>query len=137
MDNVRSLKTEADYDWAIAEVDAYFVNPPQPGTPDGNRFDLLCDLIDAYDARHYPLPDADPIAVIEAHMAEHGLKKKDLGDVIGQKSKATEILKKKRPLSLAMIQNISSKWGISAEYLIKPYHLASRDEDGAEERPSA
>jgi HTH-type transcriptional regulator / antitoxin HigA len=56
MKNIRPLGNEADYDRAIAEVEVYFIDPPEPGTPDAERFDLLCDLIDAYDAKHCRTP---------------------------------------------------------------------------------
>lgn len=127
MDNVRPLRNEADYDWAVSEVEAYFIDPPAPGSAEAERFDLLCDLIDAYDARHYPLPEADPIDIILAFMNEHGWRVKDLGAVVGQKSKASEVLSRKRPLSLAMIQKITEAWGLSADLLIKPYHLEAGD----------
>jgi HTH-type transcriptional regulator/antitoxin HigA len=123
MDNVRPLRNEADYDWAVAEVEAYFIDPPVPGTPDAERFDLLCDLIDAYDAKYHPLPDADPIDILLSFMQDRGWKTKDLAEIIGQKSKASEVLNRRRPLSLAMIQKIASAWGISADLLVKPYHL--------------
>lgn len=127
MDNIRPLRSDADYDWAVAEVEAYFIDPLEPGTPAAERFDLLCDLIDAYDARHFPMPEADPIEILSAFMRENGWKTKDLSEVIGQKSKASEVLNRKRPLSLAMIQKITQAWRISADLLVKPYRLDKDD----------
>lgn len=130
MDNIRPIRNEADYLWAVAEVDRYFDSPPRPGTSDADRFDLLSDLIEAFDIKHYPLPDADPIEIIKAHMEENSLRTLDLAHVIGQKSKASEILNRRRPLSLAMIQRISAAWDIPGDLLIKQYPLADVVQNG-------
>lgn len=123
MNDIRPLRTLEDYKWAVCEVERYFVSPPSPHTQEQDRFDILCDLIDAYDNKHHPLPDADPIDVIVAYMQEHGLKRRDLADIIGSKARATEVLDRIRPLSLAMIQKIAASWTIPADCLIQPYHI--------------
>ncbi|RUX23679.1 transcriptional regulator [Mesorhizobium sp. M7A.F.Ca.US.011.01.1.1] len=58
MENIRPIKTEADYDWAIAEITKYFENEPEVGTPDGDRFDVLATLIEVYEGEHYPIEAA-------------------------------------------------------------------------------
>ncbi|WP_137131219.1 XRE family transcriptional regulator [Rhizobium sp. FY34] len=127
MNDIRPLRTLEDYDWAVCEVEKYFVSPPGPDTQEQDRFDILCDLIDAYDNKHHPLPEADPIDVIAAYMQEHGLKRRDLADIIGSKARATEVLERIRPLSLSMIQKIAASWIIPADLLIRPYHIDRQD----------
>ena len=61
MENIRALKTEADYDWAIAEITRYFEDEPKAGTPEGDRFDVLATLIEAYEDKHYPMGSAKPV----------------------------------------------------------------------------
>jgi HTH-type transcriptional regulator/antitoxin HigA len=61
MDNIRPILTEADYDWAIAEITRYFDNEPVPGMPEADRFDVLAELIEAYEAKHYPVAETDPV----------------------------------------------------------------------------
>lgn len=60
MKNIRAIRTEADYDWALAEIERYFLKEPEPGTPAAERFDVLAALIDAYEAKHWPIEPADP-----------------------------------------------------------------------------
>ena len=68
MENIRPIKTEADYDWAIGEIAAYFENQPGLGTPEAARFDVLATLIEAYEDIHYPMSPPDPVEAIKAHM---------------------------------------------------------------------
>lgn len=66
--NIRPIKTDADYAWALAEVTRYFEHQPEPGSPEGDRFDVLSDLIAAYEERYFPLPDADLIEALRAFL---------------------------------------------------------------------
>ena len=127
MENIRPLKTEADYDWAIAEITRYFDHEPKVGSADGDRFDVLADLIEAYEARHYPIEAPDPVAAIRAHMEMAGLKQVALAEIIGSASRASEILNRKRLLTMEMAHRINKTWHIPAELLIQPYHLANDD----------
>lgn len=70
--DVRPIRTEADYQWALAEIAPYFDNQPEPGTPEADRFDVLADLIEAYEDRHHPIPEADPVDLLKAHMEATG-----------------------------------------------------------------
>lgn len=133
MKNVRPIRTEEDYNWAIAEVTRYFENEPEPGSPDGNRFDLLSDLIEAYEDKHYPIEAPDPVAAIEAHMKMAGYGRQALIQVLGSASRASEILNRKRALTMDMVYALHREWNIPAEMLIKPYHLAVA-ETGAKKR---
>lgn len=121
--DIRPLRTEADYDWALAEVECYFDDQPEVGTPEGDRFTVLSDLIEAYEAKHWPIGPADPIEAILYRMEIGGKTRKDLALLLGSQSRASEILKRKRALTLPMIHKLNQEWGVPAEVLITPYHL--------------
>ncbi|SFZ94887.1 HTH-type transcriptional regulator / antitoxin HigA [Flaviramulus basaltis] len=95
------------------------------GTPEGDELDLLALVIEKYEDEHYPIEAPDPIKVIQFMMEQMNMNKKGFGLVIKSQSRATEILKKKRPLTLAMIRRIHGHLGIPAEILIKDYKLAN------------
>jgi HTH-type transcriptional regulator / antitoxin HigA len=123
MMDIRPIRNEADYDWALAEIEAYFDTPPTPGSPAADRFDVLAALIDAYENRVWPIESPDPVAAIKVWMDEHGLQQSDLGRLLGSRSRASEVLGRKRLITLAMAHNIHQAWKIPAEILIKPYSL--------------
>lgn len=123
MENIRPIRTAADYEWALAEVTKYFNDQPEPGTADGDRFDVISTLIDAYEDLHYPIHAPDPVATIEAHMEMANLKRTALADLLGSKSRASEIMSRKRALTVEMIHKLNAEWGIPAEDLVRPYHL--------------
>ncbi|MDQ0467676.1 helix-turn-helix domain-containing protein [Labrys wisconsinensis] len=122
MDNIRPIRTEADYEWALAEVAPYFDREPEPGSPESDRFLVLVDLISAYEEKHYPMPDPDPIDMIRHVMEQKGYAQKDFADLLGSKSRASEILKRKRPLTMNQAYKLNREWGVPAEALIRPYH---------------
>ena len=126
MRNIRAIRNEADYEWALAEIARYFENQPVPGTEDADRFDVLASLIEAYEAKHWTIEPTDPIEAIEYRMELSGYTQKDLSDLIGSRSRASEILNRKRPLTMQMAHKLSVEWNIPAEVLLKPYHLDSR-----------
>jgi HTH-type transcriptional regulator/antitoxin HigA len=125
MKNIRPIKTEADYEWAIAEIARYFENEPEPGSPDGDRFDVLATLIEAYEDEHYPIQAPDPVTAIKAHMEMAGFRQAALAELFGSRSRASEVLSGKRALTLDMIHRLHKEWRIPAEILIQPYHLAA------------
>ena len=118
--DVRPLTTEADYDWALAEVAAYFDNQPAPGTPEAARFDVLAALIEHYEARHWPMGAPDPVDAIRACMEWRGLKQSDLAAVLGSRSRASEVLSRKRGLTLEQASRLHREWGLPAEVLLQP-----------------
>ena len=124
MENIRPIKTEADYDWAIAEITRYFENEPEVGSADGDRFDVLATLIEAYEDKHYPIEAPDPVEAIRSHMELFNLPRKALADVIGSSPRATEVLSRKRALTMDMVFKLNKEWHIPAEVLVRPYHLA-------------
>jgi HTH-type transcriptional regulator/antitoxin HigA len=123
MKNIRAIRNEADYDWALVEIEQYFLKEPEPGTRAAERFDVLADLIEAYEAKYWPIEPADPIDAIRYKMEVAGLKQSDLADLLGSASRASEILNRKRALTTDMIFKISRQWRIPAESLVLPYHL--------------
>jgi HTH-type transcriptional regulator/antitoxin HigA len=125
MENIRALKTQADYDWAIAEITRYFEDEPKAGTPEGDRFDVLATLIESYEDKHYPIEALDPVEAIRSHMTLFGLPRKALAEIIGSSPRATEILNRKRALTMDMVFKLNKEWHIPAEVLIQPYHLAN------------
>lgn len=125
--DIHPIKTETDYRAALREVSPHFENEPEPGTPEGDRFDILLTLIEAYEAKHHPIDAPDPIEAIKYLMEAKGLERKDLATILGSRQRVHEILERKRPLSMQQIRKLHDSLGIPAEVLIKPYPLAKED----------
>ena len=123
MDNIRAIRNDEDLAWAIGEVEQYFDSPPALGTSDADRFDILSALIEAYEDRHYPIEAPEPVELIRAHMEMSGRKQSDLAELFGSKSRASEVLNRKRALTVDMIHKLNKEWGIPSDYLVQPYHL--------------
>ena len=122
---IRPIHTDDDYQVALREVSAYFDNEPEPGTPEGDRFEVLLTLVEAYEARHFPIDLPDPVEAIKFRMEQGGLAPKDLVPAIGRLNRVYEILARKRPLTLNMIWRVHQKFGIPAESLIRPSNLSA------------
>jgi len=122
---IRPIHTEADYKAALREVSAYFDSEPEPGTPDGDRFEILLTLVEAYEAKHFPIDLPDPVEAIKFRMEQAGLTPKDLVPAIGRLNRVYEILARKRPLTLGMIWRLHEEFGIPAESLIRPTKLST------------
>lgn len=116
---IRPIKTEADYEAALVEIERLF--EAEPGTPEGDRLEILTTLVEAYEEAYYPIPTPDPIEAIRYYMESRGLARRDLEPYIGSRARVSEILNRKRPLSLSMIRRLNEGLGIPAEVLIKPY----------------
>ena len=122
---IRPIRTDADYAAALREVSAYFDDEPTPGTPEGDRFEVLLTLVEAWESRHFPIDLPDPVEAIKFRMEQGGLTPKDLVPAIGRLNRVYEILGRKRPLTLNMIWRLHEKLGIPAESLIRPSKLAT------------
>ena len=120
---IRPIKTEEDYKAALREVSAFFDNEPVPGSAEGDRFEVLITLVEAYEAKHYPIELPDPVEAIKFRMEQAGLTPKDLVPYIGRLNRVYEILNRKRPLTLTMIWKLHRQLGIPAECLIQPPKL--------------
>jgi len=116
------LTNEKEYEAALKEIELLF-NKIEPGTPEGNRFELLCLLVENYEEKNYRIEEPDPIDMIRFRMDQLNLKSKDLGEILGYKERASEILSRKRRLTLSMIRKINAALGIPLEILVKDYEL--------------
>jgi HTH-type transcriptional regulator/antitoxin HigA len=119
--NIKPIKTEEDHQAALQEVERLFT--ALPGTPEGDLLELLTTLIEAYEERHHDIPWPDPVAAILYTMESRGLSRRDLEQYIGSRARVSEILSRKRPLSIEMIRKLHAGLGIPAEVLIQPYPL--------------
>jgi HTH-type transcriptional regulator/antitoxin HigA len=117
---IRPLRTEREYEAALDEIERYFEREPKRGTPDADRFDLLALVIEDYENKHWPIDPPDPVEAIRFRMETGGLSQADLGRLLGSRQRASDILKRRRPLTLRMIWKLHREWGIPAEALIRP-----------------
>ena len=116
--NIHPIRTKADHKRALRELSAYFDNQPEPGSEEGDRFEILLTLLEAFEAKHFPIEAPDPIEAIRFRMEQGGLTVKDLVPSIGQPNRVYEVLNRKRGLTLEMIRNLHRNLGIPAESLI-------------------
>ncbi len=127
--DIKPIRNEQDYEAALAEIDRIF--DAQPGSEEADRLEILVTLVEAYEARLYAIPLPDPIEAIQYHMERLGLTRKDLEPFIGTRARISEILNRKRPLSLSMIRRLSKGLGISTEVLAQDYPVErSQDQAG-------
>lgn len=122
---IKPIRSEADYQAALKEIEKLIES--QPGTPEGDRLDVLVTLVEAYEAKHFPIPEPDdPAQVLEYYMESRGLSRSDLIAYLGSKERVSEVLNRKRGLSLQMIQRLHTGLGIPADLLIgKQAHKAT------------
>lgn len=121
MVEVAPIRSERDYEAALEAVEALM--GARGGTPEGDRLDVLVTLVQAYEARHHPVEAPDPIALLEFVMEQQGLDRADLQPLLGGRGRVSEVMARKRPLSLRMIRRLQSELGLPAEILVKPYPL--------------
>jgi HTH-type transcriptional regulator / antitoxin HigA len=121
---LKPIRTEADYEAALQGIDRLM--DAAPGTAEGDRLDILATLVEAYEARHHPIEAPDPIAALEYVMEQRGMTRADLVPLFGSRSRVSEILNRKRRLTMAMAWRLHRELGIPAEAVIKPYELADR-----------
>jgi HTH-type transcriptional regulator / antitoxin HigA len=116
---IKPLKTKKDYNLAMARLEKIFDSIP--GTPEGDELEILGILIDKYESTHYPIDFPDPIEAIKFRMEQLGYNQADLVNVIGFKSRVSEIMNRKRKLSLDMIRKLNSSLSIPTDVLIREY----------------
>jgi HTH-type transcriptional regulator / antitoxin HigA len=117
MKDLKPIRNERGYHQALAEVEELW--GAKAGTPKGDRLDILATLIEAYETEHYPMDPPDPIEAIKFRMEQQGLTRKDLEEILGTRTRVSEVLNRKRGLSINMIRALHDKLGISAEILIR------------------
>ncbi len=113
------IKTENDYKAALEEVERLF--DAVPDSAEGDRLEILATLIEAYEEKHYPVPLPDPVEAILYYIESRGLSRLDLEPFIGSRARVSEVLNRKRPLTIGMIRKLHKGLGIPAEVLIQPY----------------
>jgi HTH-type transcriptional regulator/antitoxin HigA len=119
--NIKPIKTDADYQIALKRLEVIF--DAAIGTPESDEADILGLMIDEYEKKHYPIEAPDPIEAIKIRMEEMHLKQVDLVDAIGGKSRVSEILNRKRKLTVEMIRNLANTLNLSPGVLINDYQL--------------
>ncbi|MBI5247875.1 MAG: helix-turn-helix domain-containing protein [Desulfomonile tiedjei] len=120
---IRPIHTEEDYRAALARLENIW--DAEPSTPESDELDVLALLVEAYEEEHYPIDPPDPIDAIKFRMEQIGLTRRDLEQCIGSRARVSEVLSRKRRLSLDMIRKLNEKLGIPAEILIAEYPLRS------------
>ena len=119
--DIKPIKTETDYNVALQAI--YNLMDAKIDTPEGDSLDVLVTLIEAYEEKHHPILPPEPVEAIIHQMESQGLSRKDLIPFLGSSARVSEILNKKRSLSINMIRKLQKGLGISAEILIQPYDL--------------
>lgn len=116
---ITPIRNEKDYQNALNRLEAIF--DAKKGTEEGDELEILSILIDRYENEHFPIGMPDPIEAIKFRMEQMGMKQKDLAEVVGFKSRVSEILNKKRKLTLGMIRKLNAKLHIPTEVLVQDY----------------
>ncbi len=116
---VRPIKTDADYQSALAEIERLF--DAARDTPEGDRLEVMTTLVEAYESQHHPVPPPDPVEAILYAMESRGLTRRELEPYIGSRARVAEILNRRRRLTLEMIRRLHEGLGIPADVLIQPY----------------
>ncbi|MGP0059286.1 MAG: helix-turn-helix domain-containing protein [Beijerinckiaceae bacterium] len=119
---IRPIITDEDHARALAAVEALWDAPE--GSVESYELDALATLIDAYERKRWPVSASDPIEILEYAIRELGRSQVGLGEIIGSRARASEILSRKRALTIAMIDKVSTAWGIPRALLAVPYRLA-------------
>jgi HTH-type transcriptional regulator/antitoxin HigA len=120
---IHRVRDAATHREALREIERLWNAPP--GSEEREAVGVLADLVELYETRHFPVPEADPIEVLEYAISEMGRSQKELGKVLGSTSRASEIMNRKRALTVDMIDKISRAWHIPVAALAKPYRLAA------------
>lgn len=122
---IKPIRTARDYKGALRAIAPYFDVEPARGSAESDHFEILATLIEAYEAKHYPIDLPDPVEAIEFRMAQGGLTPKDLVPAIGRLNRVYEVLNRKRALTLPMIWKLHELFGIPTDSLIRPVKLAA------------
>ncbi|WP_307277394.1 helix-turn-helix domain-containing protein [Labrys wisconsinensis] len=120
--DIRPIRSDEDLTAALHEVETLW--SAEPGTPEADKLEVLTTLIEAYEARHHPIPEADPIGMIRFFMEELGHTQTELAELLGSRSRASEVLNRRRPLTLHQIYRLNREWGIPADALVTPYPVS-------------
>lgn len=119
--NIKPIKNQQDYELAMVTIEKHW--DAQPGSIEADELDILTTLVESYEKQQFKIEAPDPVAAIKFRMEQQGLSDVDLVPLLGQRSRVSEILNKKRKLSISMIRNLHHKLQIPLESLISDYHL--------------
>lgn len=120
---IRPIRNDDDLTEALRRLDAVW--GAAPGTPEGDELDILAVLIEDYETRHFPIVPLEPIDFLKTHMEATGRTQSDLAGLLGSAPRASEVLNKRRALTVEMIHKLATEWSIPADCLVKPYPLAA------------
>jgi HTH-type transcriptional regulator/antitoxin HigA len=120
MMDIKPIHTKADHKAALKLVSKLVDLDPPRGTPDGDMLEIMATLLEAYEAKHFPIEPADPIEAIKFRMDQQGLAPRDLEPMIGRLNRVYEVLARRRPLTMPMVWRLHKQLGIPAESLIRP-----------------
>jgi HTH-type transcriptional regulator/antitoxin HigA len=123
---IRPIRTETEHDEAIDEIERYFESEPKPGTPEADRFDLLALIVGDYARKRWSIEPPEAIDAIRYRMEAGGYTQADLGRLLGSRQRASDILTRKRPLTMRMAWKLHREWNIPAEALIEPQRARGR-----------
>lgn len=119
--NIKLIKNDTDYQKALKRLEEIF--DAKIGTPESDEADILGLMVDEYENKHFPIEAPDPIEAIKIRMEDMNLKQSDLAEALGGKNRVSEILNRKRRLTLEMIRNLAIKLNLSPGLLIQDYQL--------------
>ena len=119
--DIKPIRTHKDHKAALMEIER--ILDAGPDSAERDKLDVLATLVEKYEDEHWPIDPPDPIEAIKFRMEQSGYSQKDLADVLGSAPRASEILNRRRHLTVDMIRQISDQWRIPAESLIRPYEL--------------
>jgi HTH-type transcriptional regulator / antitoxin HigA len=119
---IRPIRTQTDYQEALREIELMF--DVAPNTPEYDRLDILSTLVEVYEEKHFPIELPDPIEAIQYYIDTRGWSRRDLEPCLGSRARVSEVLSRKRSLTLEMIRKLNQELGIPAEILIQPYESA-------------
>lgn len=117
--NIKPIKTKKDYEQAMLRLEKLF--DAKKGTSMGDELEVISMLVEKYEDEHFPIDLPDPVEAIKFRMEQLGMTQTDLANLVGQKSRASEILNRKRKLSLDMIRQLHQQWRIPTEVLVQAY----------------
>ena len=120
--DIKPIRSEEDYDAALAAIDRRM--NAVPGSPESDELEVLITLVEAYEGDHWEIDPPDPVSAIEHVMEARGFRQKDLATLIGSQPRASEVLGRRRPLTLSMIRALATEWNIPAGVLVGEYDLA-------------
>jgi len=120
---IRPIRSQADSDAVVAEIERLW--DADPGTDDGDKLDILATLVEKYENEHWPIDISrvDPVDMLIYLIEEGGHTQAELAELLGSRSRASEILNRRRALTVEMIHRLNAEWKIPAELLIRPYRL--------------